>query len=464
MPMKKIFITKPQKNQLIEGSITSSILVLAFPLLVRAGLQSLQSVIDMFWVGKLGSTSIAAISMGGTVIMALIPLFFGIATGTVALISRNIGSHYYHQANEIAAQSLIMAFISSLFFVILGLSISKPILQLLQAKGEVLILGEAYLKILLLGGITTALLFLGGAILQGAGDATTPMHIMGSVTVLNIILDPLLIFGLFGLPKMGVSGAALATVLAQAIGASLILFIIFKGKSHIHVLFKKIKINLKLICQILKIGIPTSLQLFFRTLMNMFLISIVAGFGTYAIAAYGISMRLHMLILMPAFALGQASATLVGQNLGAEKKERAKKCANMSTLFDVFLMCIFAILFFTFSKQIISIFNYNPQIIKEGSHLLRITAPFFPFIALGVIFSKSLQGAGETIPPMIITLVTLWGLQIPLAIILSKYFQWGTVGIWWAMAFSSLANGSFTFGWFATGRWQHRKFLQHEFA
>jgi putative MATE family efflux protein len=305
---------------------------------VRAVLQSFQSVIDMFWVGKLGSVSIAAVAMGGTVVMALVPFLFGISTGTIALLSRNIGSRHYNQANKIATQSLIMAVISSVFFVILGLYFSSSILRLLQAKDEVLVLGEAYLKILLLGGITMTLLFIGGSILQGAGDATTPMYIMGIVTIINIVLDPLLIFGLIGFPKMGVSGAALATVSAQAIGAALILFIIFKGKSRIHVMLRKLKVDLTLVWGIIKIGIPSSIQLFFRNLMSMVLMSIVAGFGTYAIAAYGIGMRLRMLILMPAFALGQAAATLVGQNLGAKKEKRAEVCASRATMIDVAIM------------------------------------------------------------------------------------------------------------------------------
>ena len=463
MPMKKFFTTKPEKSQLVEGDITRSILLLAFPLLVRAVLQSFQAVIDMFWVGKLGSTSIAAVAMGGIVIMALIPLLMGISTGTVAFISRNIGSHHYKQANKIATQSLIMALIASFILVTLGFFVSGPLLKLLQARGEVLILGQTYLKILLLGGVTMALLFVGGAILQGAGDPITPMRIMGVVTILNIILDPFLIFGLLGLPKMGVSGAALATVLAQAIGAALILFIIFKGKSHVHVILKKLTIDSHIMWGIIKIGIPSSIQFFFRNLMMMVLISIVAGFGTYAIAAYGIVIRLRMLILMPAFALGQTTATLVGHNLGAGKKERAARCAWKATIFDMAIMSISGLLLFVFSRQIISIFNNDPLVIEEGSRLLRITVPVLPFVALAVILGSAMEGAGETVPPMVITVITLWGVQIPLAIILSKFLQWGTCGIWWAITITTVVNGSLIFGWFKRGRWKQKKLLHHEF-
>lgn len=461
--MKELIKRKFSEIKTIDNNVIRSITILALPLLIRAILQSLQSVIDMFWVGKLGASSIAAVSMGGTVIMAILPILFGISTGTVALIARNIGSHNYHKANKVAAQSISVALFTSLLFVILGISFSQPILRLLQAKGEVLFLGDIYLKILLYGGITMTLLFLGGAILQGAGDTIIPMYIMGIVTVINICLDPVLIFGFLGFPKMGVSGAAYATILAQAIGAVLILFIIFKGKSNIHVLLKEIKVDFPVIWQIVKIGIPSSIQLFFTNIMNMVLISISAGFGTYVIAAYGIGMRLRMLILLPAFALGQASATLVGQNLGAKNKKSAEHCARLATMFDAAIMTVFTVIFFVFSKQIISIFNNNQEIIKEGSLFLKITAPFFPFVALSVVFSRSLQGAGETIPPMIISFAALLGVQIPLAMMLSKISYFGPSGIWWAVSFSSLLNGLITLWWFNTGRWKNKKLLPHEF-
>ncbi|MFH1856022.1 MAG: MATE family efflux transporter [Candidatus Omnitrophota bacterium] len=455
--MKDLLRVDMKTNHLVEGSIARSIFLMAFPLLIRAMLQSFQAVIDMFWVGKLGSVSIAAVAMGGTVIMAMVPILFGISTGTLVLISRSIGSRNYAKANDVAAQSLVTAFIASVIFVIIGISFSKTILQLLQAQGEVLALGDVYLRILLFGGVTMTVLFIGGAILQGAGDAITPMVIMVIVTFLNIILDPVLIFGLLGLPKMGVSGAAWATVIAQAIGSVFMLFVIMQGKSHVHVPFEKIRIDLKIIWHILKIGVPSSIQMFFRNLMNMVLLSIVAGFGTYAIAAYGIGMRLRMFILMPSFAIGQATAAIVGQNLGANKERRAVTCAHVASMVNVIMMIFFGAVFFIFPEKIMSLFNKNPMVIEEGNRLLKITAPFFPFVALGVVFGRVLQGAGETIAPMVITIATLWGMQIPLAIILAKYLAWGATGIWWAIAVSSVVNGLITLMWFNAGHWKKKK-------
>lgn len=454
--MKNFFAKAPQ-GELTHGSIPRSIFILAFPLLVRAMFQSIQSIVDIFWVGKLGPTSIAAVAMGGTIIMAFFPIFIGIGTGTIAVISRAIGAKNQFAADNAATQSVIIAFLAALILCIVGISFSRPLLQLLQAKSDILEQGQIYLKILLLGGITTTLLFLGSAILQGAGDAITPMVIMSLSVIANIILDPILIFGLLGFPRMEVKGAALATILAQALGAIAILYILLKGKSHIHIRFDKFKINLKTMWQIVKIGVPSSIGMFLRNLMMMVLIAIVASFGTYAVAAYGIGMRLKMIILMPAFSFGAASATLVGQNLGANNPGRAKKCAWYATLINALIMAVIGILFFIFSESIIKLFNDNPEVIRAGSSYLKITSLFFPTIAFGIVLGRSLMGAADTMPPMIITLISLWGIQIPLALTLPCLWNLGLSGIWWAIVVASLVNGLLTLIWFQMGHWKKRR-------
>ncbi len=442
---------------LINGSVPRSIFVLALPLLVRAVLQSLQSVVDIFWVGKLGPTSLAAVAMASTVIMAFFPLLIGIGTGTIALVSRAIGAKNQYAADNAATQSMIIALFTALILCIIGITFSEPLLRLLQAKGDVLEQGELYLKILLLGSITTTLLFLGSAILQGAGNATTPMKIMSLSVIANIILDPILIFGLIGAPRLEVKGAAIATILAQALGCIAILYILLRGKSHIHIKFSQFKIRLKTMWQIIKIGVPSSIQMLSRNLMSMVLIAIVASFGTYAIAAYGIGMRLRMIVLLPAFSFGTASAVLVGQNLGAKNPHRAKMCAWCATIINAAIMLCIGILFFIFAENIIRLFNNNPEVIAVGGNYIRITSLFFPTIALGVVLGRSLMGAGNTVPPMIITIITLWAIQIPLALILPRYTNLGISGIWWAIVSASTIQGLLISIWFQKGHWKKKE-------
>jgi len=325
----------------------------------------------------------------------------------------------------------------------------------LGAGKDVLETGTGYLKILLLGGITMFVLFVGNAILQGAGDTVTPMKLMVLANVINIILDPVFIFGI-GVPRMDTSGAAVATVISQAVSAVCVLWMLSNGRARVHVSLKKWQFSLEHIKGIIKIGFPSSMQIFFRSIMMIILISIVAGFGTCAVAAYGIGMRLQMVILMPAFALGGAAATLVGQNLGAGLPLRARKGAWVATIFDMIIMAFIAVVFFSFANQIIGIFNKNCEVIRLGAQYIRITTPFYIFIAFGIVLNRALGGAGDTLVPMIITLLSLWGFQIPMALFLAKSTPLGVTGIWWATGLTSLLNGMLILAWFETGRWKKK--------
>lgn len=442
-----------RRNNLTEGSIFSNIIYLAFPLMIGAFLQTTQSLIDMFWVGRLGSEALAAVAMGYTVVMIVVPLIFGISIGTISLVSQNIGAKRQRDADEVAAQSIIISIFASIIFAIIGFIFAKDILRILGADRQVILMGSQYLRILFLGGITMFILFLGSATLQGTGDVIIPMLVMILANVLNMILDPIFIFGII-VPRMEVAGAALATVISQSISSIVILYILFKGHSHVRIRLSEFRFKPKIAWNILKIGIPSSLQLFFRTIMRVVLMAFVSVFGTYAVAAYGIGMRLQMVTLMPAFALGTTAATLVGQNLGAGKIKQAKNSALMATGIDLGIMLALGIIFFVFAGNIISIFDKTKEVVAIGSSYFRITALFYSFIAFGIVLNRAMGGAGDTFIPMIITFISLWIILVPLAIILSRCTNLGLEGIWWAIAISSVANGLLILFWFMTGHWK----------
>ncbi|MFH1655723.1 MAG: MATE family efflux transporter [Candidatus Omnitrophota bacterium] len=442
-----------RRNNLTEGSTFSNVIYLAIPLVIGATMHTTQSLIDMFWVGRLGSVALAAVAMGYTVIMVVVPLIFGIATGTISLVSQNIGAKRQIDADNVATQSIIIALISSFILAVVGYIFAPDFLKALGAADEVILAGTGYLRILFLGSVTLFVMFLGSATLQGTGDVIVPTIVMILANVLNIILDPILIFGI-GVPAMGVTGAALATVISQGVSCVIILYILFKGHSHVHIRLKEFYLKPKIAWDILRIGIPSSLQLFFRTIMRVVLMGIVSAFGTYAVAAYGIGMRLQMVMLMPAFALGTSAATLVGQNLGAGKVDKAKKSALTATGIDLGIMLTTGILFFIFAPQIVSIFDKTPEVIAIGTNYFRITALFYSFIAFGIVLNRALGGAGDTVVPMIITFVSLWIILVPLAIFLSRYTSLGLNGVWYAMAVSTVVNGLLILFWFLTGNWK----------
>ncbi|MBU0534456.1 MAG: MATE family efflux transporter [Candidatus Omnitrophica bacterium] len=450
--LKKFF---KQDKDITTGPILPKMLSLTGPLMVTAILNSTLNLIDMFWVGKLGSDSIAAVAIGGTIMMVVFATLIGITRGTIALVARYVGAKDAKNADAVASQSIMLGLIIALATILVGLLFTDKLFLILGASPEVLKIGSSYLKIILIGGITMVLLSFGNSILQAEGDTVTPMKFMFLSNIINIILDPIFIFGL-GVPRMNTSGAALATVLSQAVPAFLVLLLLSKRRSKVHIHISQFKIKLTFLKEMLKIGLPASLQMFFRSIMGLVLMGIVASFGTAAIAAYGIGMRLQMLVLMPAFAFGGAAATLAGQNLGAKQPKRAQRSAWTATTLDMFLMILVAILFFIFAPQIVGFFIKDKNVISIGTQFLRITAPFYLFIPLGVVLGQSLAGAGDTITPMFITLLSLWGFQIPMAIYLSQATMWGINGIWWTNAFASVLHGLLIMGWFTTGRWKKR--------
>ena len=446
-----------QNKNITDGHLLKGIGWLTAPMLVGAVLQNMQSVIDLFWVGGLGSKAVAAVAMSATILMVLFPMLMGLSTGTIALVSRAVGAGNLDEASAAASQSLMLAFVLGVFFGVIGWLFSDNFFHLLGAAPDIIPDGSAYLKISLLGGFTVFILFIANAALQGAGDTMTPMWIMAVSNVLNIILAPLFIFGIGPLPRMNVEGAAVATVLSQAVAAALAVHVLLSGKARLHVRPHQWKPDLKLSWRILRIGLPGSGQMFSRSLMSAVLMWIVAGCGTAAVAAYGVGLRFHMIILMPAFALGGAAATMVGQNLGAGKPDRARHAAWVSTVIGMIFMVVTGVVMALFAPALIRVFNREPDVVQIGAHYLRVVSPFYVFAALGIVLGRALNGAGDSMSPMVITIFSLWGLQVPLAVFLARIWEPPTEGIWWAIACAFVIQGLLTAGWFETGRWKHRQ-------
>ncbi|HDZ77236.1 MAG TPA: MATE family efflux transporter [Candidatus Omnitrophica bacterium] len=448
--LKNIF---SNNKKITEGNIVKNVISLAAPLMIGALLHSTQSLIDMFWVGSLGPESIAAVAMSGIIMMLVFTIVAGIGIGAISLISKNIGAGNPEGAQLCAYQALTFGFILSLTIGICGLFFSDKFLALLGAEASVINVGSGYLKILLMGSFTMVLLLLSGSILQGSGDMINPMIFMVIANLLNIVLDPIFIFGI-GIKPMYTAGAAVATILGQGIALFLALRLFSHQRSKIHLRISKIRLKLDIMMDMLRVGVPTSLQMFFRSIMSMVIINIVAGFGTAAVAAFGIVMRIHINALMPAFALGGAAATLMGQNIGAGNIERAKKSVWAATLMDMGVMFIAGFIFYNFSGTIISIFTNDPQVVAIGSEFIRISAFFYIFIAFGVVLNRALGGAGDTVVPMLITFISLWGYLVPAAYWVAKYTSFGLTGIWWVMATSYALNGLLTLVWFEIGHWK----------
>ncbi|MCK4532603.1 MATE family efflux transporter [bacterium] len=442
---------------LINGNIHKSVLSIALPLVVVNTFSIALELIDAFFVGRLGPQALAAIAMASVVIFFLATFGVGLGIGTVALVSAAFGEGDFEKADKIALQSLYLGIVVSLILGVFGFFFSPWLLNFLGAKGDVLIMGSKYLKILFAGILAMFFMFLGNAVFQGAGDTKVPMKIGAITVIINIILDPLLIFGLIGFPRLGVSGAALATVISRTIGGIIMLSIFFRGKHLVQIKLDDLGLNFKIIKKILLIGFPGSIQMLLRSFSAVVLIKIVALFGTTVIAAYGIGGRIFHFFLLPGFCFGGAAATLVGQNLGAKNPHRAYKSALLSSYYYLGFLLVSGTIVFIFSSPIAALFNPEKEFVKICSLFLKYLAVGSVFLSSGVIFSRALQGAGDTISPMLITGLSLYIFQIPLAYLLSMHLGFNERGIWIAGLMGSFINGLIMAIIFLNGKWKYRK-------
>jgi len=446
-----------QNRNLTSGSIYQNIWMLALPMMIGNFLHTAFNVVDMIFIGKLGPEAIAAISLCGMILMLIITLLVGIGIGTTAIVARHIGAKDYAKANEVALQSILFGTLVTLSITVAGYFLSETLLKLFGAETSVVQLGTVYLRITFLGSITMFILFGGAAILRGAGDAHTPMFILIFSTIINIVADPLLIFGIGPFPRLEIAGAAIATVIARGVGMFITLFILIKGYSLIQITFKDLKLKFDVMWRIIRLAVPGSLQMGIRSVSGLILMRIVAFYGTYALAALGIGLRINMIVMMPGFGLGAAVATLVGQNLGAKQPQRAEKSAWISLgIYEVIMICTGSI-FYLFAPKIISVFNTNPNVLYQGASFLHIVTLSYVFLAMAIVLHQALNGAGDTLSPMVITGIAVLGLRIPLAMVLPRLFDLSTSGIWLAMALSTALEGSVVAFWFRSGRWKKKK-------
>lgn len=427
--------------KLTKGSIAKSIFSIAIPMIISNTFGIAIELIDAFFVGRLGSNALAAVSLAGVVIFFIATFGIGLGIGVIALVSRAFGSRDFEQADRVVIQAFYLTVALSVLLTITGIASSSGLLRFLGAEGNVLYTSTIYLRILFAGIITMFLMFVGNAVFQAIGDTITSMKIWGITVGINIVLDPIMIFGLWGCPRLEVSGAAYATVISRIIGSTLMIYMLFKGKRLIHINSAYAKLDFAIIKNIFVIGVPGSLQMILRSFSMVVLMKIVAVFGTVVVAAYGVGGRLFHLFLFPGFGFGGAAATLTGQNLGAENPKRAVKASVLSTLYYLVFLLISGIVIFIFSAEIAAIFNPEKEFVEVASVLFRYIAVAAVFLSTAVVFSRSLQGAGKTVPPMLATAASLYIIQIPAALMLSNHLNLKETGIWLANIIGMCSHG-----------------------
>lgn len=417
--------------EITEGNLLKGLLTVSFPIILSNLLQSVVEVVDLFFVGRLGPDSIAGVAMSMMFILTIMTVIIGVVTATTAFISHAWGAKEFDKPGVLLIQALLIGAGFAILFALFGLFGSDHILMLLGATPAVAELGGQFLRVILLGNFSMVALWILCSAYQSCGDSRTPMMVMVGTNILNIILNPLLIFGYSAIPGFGITGSALATILGRTCGLFFLFSLIYAGKGPF-ILPSKIRLDPVLIRKMFVIAIPNSVQNGMRSLSFLGMTVIVAAYGAAAMAAYGIVIRMELISLMPGFAIATATAVIVGQNLGARRPERAVTGVYYSLVFYGMLMITIAAIYVLFTAEIICFFDPSGTSTQIGIGYFHTVAPFYIMTAIAIILSFAMNGAGATRISMYATAISLIGVQIPLAIFIPSWLGNGLYGVWYA--------------------------------
>lgn len=440
-----------------EGNNFHNLLRICWPILISNTFMILGPTIDMIWVGKLGSAAIAGVGVAGVAVQLVMVALMGLVMGMRAMVARFVGAGDEELASHVVSHAFLLSVSISVVVAVVGILFAKDILTLLGLEASVVAQGAVYMRILFAGQVITSFQSMAEGVMQASGDTMTPMKISIMYRIFHIALCPFLIFGWGIFPRLGVSGAAATSVLSQTLGGSLGMWVLFSGRSRLQLSLKNFHLDLNIIWRMIRIGLPALVSGLQRNLSQFFLMWFIAPFGTLAVAAHSINQRVEMILVMPGMAFGIASGVLVGQNLGALKPERAERSAWQAVSLVEGIMVIISLAIFLWADNIVHLFSAEPALIQLGSTFLRISVVGFVVLGIMFVMMHSLNGSGDTLPPMIISVAVFWMIVIPLAYFLSRFTVLGVYGIRWAMVAEMIVAATSLTLYFRTGRWKRKK-------
>lgn len=435
-------------------SLNKAIFLLAVPMILELVMESTFAIVDIYFVGRLGASAVATVGLTETYLFLLYSVAMGLSIAVTAIVARRIGGKKPENAGITAGQAIILAFMVSAPFAIAGIFFSKELLLLMGGDGWAIEEGYRYTQWMLGGNVVIVLLFVINAIFRGAGDAAIAMRILWISNGVNIVLDPLLIFGWGPVPAMGIEGAAIATNFGRGIGVAVQLWLLFKGGKHIRLYFNQMHWNAKVMLKIVRTSLGGIGQMIVSMTSWIFLVRILSDLGSEAVAGSTIAIRIMMFTMMPAWGLSNAAATLVGQNLGAGNPERAESTVWKIGLYNMYYLIGISILFFSYNSQLVGVFSDDVRVIAIGSEWLGIMSYSYFVYGWWMVSVQAFNGAGDTKTPTYINLVFFWVLQIPLSWYLAIRLGWEHSGVFWGVFISETSVGLFTLWLFKRGSWK----------
>ncbi|MEZ5491630.1 MAG: MATE family efflux transporter [Gammaproteobacteria bacterium] len=439
-----------------QGSIARATFLLAVPMIIEMAMESIFAVVDIFFVSGVGTEAVATVGLTEAVITLLYAIAMGLSMGTTALVARRMGEKNREAASITAAQALWLAALISVLVGLTGILFGEDILRLMGAEPGVVETGRSYTTIMLGSSFTIFFLFLINAIFRGAGDASLAMRTLVLANGINILLDPCLIYGVGPFPELGVTGAAVATNIGRGCGVLYGVYYLFSADNRIRLVRDYAALQSKVLLAILRISFGGVAQMLIATASWVFLMRIVSEFGGSAVAGYTIAVRIVLFIILPAFGLSNATATLVGQNLGARLPERAEATVWKVMQYVSYYMLGTALIALVFDEQLIGLFSTDPEVLDYGVACLQIFSYGLVFFGISGTSVQAFNGAGDTMTPTWINFFSFWIVQVPLAYVLALGSGLGPVGVFWAVFVSDVLAGILGVFFFRRGSWKSK--------
>ena len=439
-----------------KGSLNRAILLLAIPMVLEMVLESLFAVVDVFWVGRIGANAVATVGLTESMLLMVFAIGMGVSLSTTAMVARRIGEKDPEDAAVAGVQAIFLGLTISVLIGLPCFIFAPNLLRLMGATPEIVGIGSSYARIALGGSGVVVLLFLNNAIFRGAGDAAIAMRLLWVSNIINLALDPCLIFGLGPFPKLGVTGAALATFTGRGIGVLYQFYRLLRGTERIRILARQIRLNLAVLLRLARVSVMGVVQFVIVQSSWIGLVRIVSMFGADAVAAYTIAIRIVIFAILPSWGLSNAAATLVGQNLGAKQPKRAETSVWRTGLYNMAFLGTIGVVFIIWANPIVRIFTHDPAVAPLAASTLRIVSYGNIGFSYGMVMLQAFNGAGDTLTPTFVNLIGFWMLEIPLAYWLAIRERMQSNGVYWSIVVAEAVVAITSILLFRRGKWKQQ--------
>jgi putative MATE family efflux protein len=443
-----------EEQDYTKGSIDMAIVLLAIPMILEMMMESLFAVADIFFVSKISDKAVATVGLTESVLTLIYSIGIGLSAAATAIVARRIGEGDKRSAAQAAAQVIILAVVISLLIAIPGFFYARDLLLFMAKDPAVAESGYKFTRIMLTCNLPILLLWMLNGIFRGAGDASTSMRALWIANGVNLVLDPIFIFGFGPIEAMGVTGAAVATTIGRSVGVIYQLWQLFGVGKIIKINLSDLKPNGEIIKRLVNIGSGSTGQYLIASASWIFVMWILAQIGTSVTAGYTIAIRIIIFTILPSWGMANAAATLVGQNLGANQPERAEKSVWRTAFLNMIFMAIVGVIYLIWAPFFIRLFSSDPEIVHSGALALRILAGGYVFYGYGMILAQSLNGAGDTKTPTILNFIFFWLIETPLAYFLALQLNWGQTGVYYSIVIAESLLAVAAIWVFKRGKWK----------